>query len=147
MAERSRVAVLISGRGSNMAALIYAARAEDCPYEIALVTGDKPDAPGLALAEAEGVPVDAARRQSARTRPIGTSFSKLLESAGIDLVALAGFMRIIPDEFLAQWEGRMVNIHPSLLPRHKGLEDPRGLPRRRRASHRRHRPPGHAGAR
>ncbi|NUS19945.1 MAG: phosphoribosylglycinamide formyltransferase, partial [Mesorhizobium sp.] len=57
MPERSRVAVLISGRGSNMAALVYAARADNCPYEIVLVSGDKPDAPGLALAEAEGVPV------------------------------------------------------------------------------------------
>ena len=60
MAERSRVAVLISGRGSNMAALIYAARADDCPYEVALVTGDKPDAPGLDVAEAEGIPIEAA---------------------------------------------------------------------------------------
>jgi len=58
MPERARVAVLISGRGSNMAALIYAARADDCPFEVALVTGDRPDAPGLALAEAEGVPVE-----------------------------------------------------------------------------------------
>jgi phosphoribosylglycinamide formyltransferase-1 len=120
MAERSRVAILISGRGSNMAALIYAARAADCPYEVALVSGDKPDAPGLALAEAEGVavaPLDA--------KPLGSSYwdrlQETLERADIDLVALAGFMRIIPNEFLARWDGRMVNIHPSLLPKHKGL--------------------------
>ncbi len=120
MAERSRVAVLISGRGSNMAALIYAARADDCVYEVALVTGDKSDAHGLEVARAEGiavVPLDA--------RSLGPAFwGKLqhaLESAGIDLIALAGFMRIIPDDFVAKWEGRMVNIHPSLLPRHKGL--------------------------
>ncbi|MDP9422212.1 MAG: phosphoribosylglycinamide formyltransferase [Pseudomonadota bacterium] len=120
MAERSRVAVLISGRGSNMAALIYAARTDDCPYEVALVTGDKPGAPGLALAEAEGiavVPLDAAK--------LGTGYwgalDKALEGAGVDLVALAGFMRIIPDDFLARWEGRIINIHPSLLPKHKGL--------------------------
>ncbi|HYC95293.1 MAG TPA: phosphoribosylglycinamide formyltransferase [Sphingomicrobium sp.] len=120
MAERSRVAVLISGRGSNMAALIYAARADDCPYEVALVTGDKPGAPGLALAEAEGiavVPLDAAK--------LGTGYwaalDKALEGAGVDLVALAGFMRIIPGDFLARLEGRIVNIHPSLLPKHKGL--------------------------
>ncbi len=121
MPERSRVAVLISGRGSNMAALIYAARADDCVYEVALVTGDKSDAHGLEVARAEGiavVPLDA--------RSLGPAFwGKLqhaLESAGIDLIALAGFMRIIPDDFLAEWEGRIVNIHPSLLPKHKGLK-------------------------
>ena len=120
MAERSRVAVLISGRGSNMAALIYAARADDCPYEIALVTGDKPDAHGFAIARAEGAPVEALDAKA-----LGSAYwdklQELLESAEIDLVALAGFMRMVPDDFLARWEGRMVNIHPSLLPKHKGL--------------------------
>jgi phosphoribosylglycinamide formyltransferase-1 len=120
MAERSRVAVLISGRGSNMAALIYASRADDCPYEVTVVSGDKPDADGLDIARAEGIPVavhDAKSLGPAYWERLQAS----LESAGIDLIALAGFMRIIPDEFLARWEGRMVNIHPSLLPRHKGL--------------------------
>jgi phosphoribosylglycinamide formyltransferase 1 len=121
MAERSRVAVLISGRGSNMAALIYAARADDCVYEVALVSGDKPDAHGLEIARAEGIPV-----VPLDARSLGPAFwSKLqeaLDSAEIDLIALAGFMRIIPDDFLARWEGRIVNIHPSLLPRHKGLK-------------------------
>jgi phosphoribosylglycinamide formyltransferase-1 len=123
MPDRSRVAVLISGRGSNMAALIYASRADDCPYEIALVTGDNPDAPGLALAEAEGVPV--ARLQAPAFKDKARYFAdlhELLEKEDIDLIALAGFMRIIPDDFLAKWEGRMVNIHPSLLPKHKGLK-------------------------
>jgi phosphoribosylglycinamide formyltransferase-1 len=120
MAERSRVAVLISGRGSNMAALIYAARADDCPYEIALVTSDRPDAPGLALAEAEGVPVVRVSGPTPRDQYFAT-LQAVLEEANVDLVALAGFMRIIPAEFLARWEGRIVNIHPSLLPRHKGL--------------------------
>ena len=123
MPERSRVAVLISGRGSNMAALIYASRAEDCPYEVALVTGDNPDAPGLILAEAEGVPV--ARLQAPTSKDRTGFFADLHERLGkddIDLIALAGFMRIIPDDFLARWEGRMVNIHPSLLPKHKGLK-------------------------
>lgn len=120
MAERSRVAVLISGRGSNMAALIYAARADDCCFEIALVSGDKPDAHGLEIARAEGIrvePLDA--------KALGAGYwdrlQQGLDSAGTDLIALAGFMRIIPDDFLARWEGRMVNIHPSLLPKHKGL--------------------------
>ena len=121
MADRSRVAVLISGRGSNMAALIYASRAEDCPYAITLVTGDKPNAPGLDIARAEGISVE-----SLDSKAMGPAYwdrlHELLERADIDLVALAGFMRIIPDEFVAKWEGRMVNIHPSLLPKYKGLK-------------------------
>jgi phosphoribosylglycinamide formyltransferase 1 len=122
MPDRSRVAVLISGRGSNMAALLYASRADDCPYEVALVTGDNPEAPGLDLAEAEGVPTV---RLPAPTKNKGQYFSTLravLEDHSIDLVALAGFMRILPDDFVAEWDGRLVNIHPSLLPRHKGLK-------------------------
>ncbi len=121
MGERSRVAVLISGRGSNMAALIYASRADDCPFEVVLVTGDKPDADGLDIARAEGIEV-----VSLDARGLGAAYwdklQEVLESANIDLVALAGFMRIIPDDFVARWDGRMVNIHPSLLPRHKGLK-------------------------
>ena len=112
--------MLISGRGSNMAALIYASRADDCPYEIALVTGDKAEAHGLEVARAEGVPVvplDAKALGSAYWNKL----QEALETADIDLIALAGFMRIIPDEFVSAWDGRMVNIHPSLLPRHKGL--------------------------
>ena len=122
MPERSRVAILISGRGSNMAALIYASRAEDCPYEVALVTGDNPDAPGLDLAEAEGVPVVRLSAPTGKDKsPYFAALQKVLEEHGIDLVALAGFMRIVPDDFLGRWDGRIVNIHPSLLPRHKGL--------------------------
>jgi phosphoribosylglycinamide formyltransferase-1 len=121
MAERSRLAVLISGRGSNMASLVYAARADDCCFEVALVTGDKPGAHGLEVARAEGIPVE-----PLDAKALGAAFwDKLqhrLEAADIDLVALAGFMRIVPDDFLAKWEGSIVNIHPSLLPRHKGLK-------------------------
>ncbi len=118
MAERARVAVLISGRGSNMAALIYAARAGDCPYEVALVTGDRSDAPGLALAEAEGV------RAERLTFENDTFFQVLhatLCDHDIDVIALAGFMRILPADFVERWAGRIVNIHPSLLPKHRGL--------------------------
>lgn len=121
MAERHRVAVLISGRGSNMAALIYAARADDCTYQVALVTGDRPDAPGFDIARAEGVPTEPLDAK-ALGKDFWQSLECKLDGAGIDVVALAGFMRIIPDEFLARWDGRMVNIHPSLLPRHKGLK-------------------------
>lgn len=123
MAERSRIAVLISGRGSNMAALIYAARAEDCPYEVAVVTSDNPEAPGLDLATAEGIPVVRIPRPTAKDKSqFFEALHKVLEGADIDLIALAGFMRIVPHDFLARWEGRMVNIHPSLLPKHKGLK-------------------------
>ena len=118
MADRTRVAILISGRGSNMAALIYAARAADCPYEVALVTGDKADAPGLALAEAEGAKVE---RLAWDKATFFDTLDALLTERAIDVIALAGFMRILPADFIARWEGRMVNIHPSLLPRHKGL--------------------------
>ncbi len=121
MPERSRVAILISGRGSNMAGLIYAARADDCPYEIALVGSDKPGAPGLALAEAEGMNVLRLPAPGEDKAAFFDALDRSLGDAGVDLVALAGFMRIIPDHFLKRWEGRIVNIHPSLLPRYKGL--------------------------
>ena len=121
MAERARVAILISGRGSNKAALIYAARADDCAYEVALVTSDKPDAPGLTLAAAEGAPTLALD-----AKKLGASYWEVLDSAlhdaRVDTIALAGFMRILPASFLDRWTGRIVNIHPSLLPRHKGLK-------------------------
>jgi phosphoribosylglycinamide formyltransferase 1 len=122
MAERSRVAVLVSGRGSNMAALIYASRADDCPYEVALVTGDNPDAPGLDLAEAEGVAVVRIPAPAKDKSRYFEALHQILEDHAVDLVALAGFMRILPDDFVSRWQGRMVNIHPSLLPRHKGLK-------------------------
>lgn len=115
---KTKVAILISGRGSNMAALIYAARAADCPYEIALVTGDRDDAPGLDLAAAEGIAVEPLRYDK-------TTFFQhldtLLSNRAIDIIALAGFMRIIPATFITRWAGRIVNIHPSLLPSHRGL--------------------------
>jgi phosphoribosylglycinamide formyltransferase 1 len=121
MAERARVAILISGRGSNMAALIYAAKAEDCPFEVVLVTGDRPDAPGFALAEAEGVPVVRLDRQSEAKAEFLAGLERALHQASVDYVALAGFMRILPAEFVERWHERLLNIHPSLLPKYKGL--------------------------
>lgn len=122
MTARAKVAVFISGSGTNMAALLYASRLPDCPYEIVLVTGDRPDAPGLRLAEAEGVPVVRLPRPTAKDK---SQFFEALEAQvhdyGASYIALAGFMRIIPPEFVARWEGRMVNIHPSLLPKYTGL--------------------------
>lgn len=118
MADKVRVAVLISGRGSNMAALIYAARDVDCPFEVALVTSDRSDAPGLDLASAEGITVE---RLTYDKTAFFQSVDAMLSEHSIDVIALAGFMRIIPADFLERWAGRIVNIHPSLLPKHRGL--------------------------
>lgn len=118
--DRARVAVLVSGRGSNMAALIYASRAANCSYEVVLVTGDRPAAPGLAVAEAEGVPVERLDSKSLGS-DYWTTLEEKLSVASADMIALAGFMRIIPRAFVERWAGRMVNIHPSLLPKYPGL--------------------------
>ena len=119
---KARVAVLISGQGTNMAALIYAARAEECPYEIVLVSGDKPDAAGLVLAEAEGVAVARLTSPTAATKAqFFNDLDRVLRTALAEVVVLAGFMRILPDDFVAGWAGRMINIHPSLLPKYRGL--------------------------
>ena len=121
MAERARVGVLISGRGSNMAALLYASRADDCPYEIVLVASNDPDAPGLALAAAEGVRTFARSHKGMDRKTFDAGIDAELEGASVSHVALAGYMRLLSPEFVAKWQGRMVNIHPSLLPAHKGL--------------------------
>lgn len=122
MAERAKVAVLISGTGSNMAALLYASRLPDCPYEIVLVVSNEADAPGLALARAEGVATLAhPHRGLSRSEHEATVF-EALRDAGAEFVALAGYMRILTSETVVKWEGRMLNIHPSLLPRYPGLD-------------------------
>lgn len=120
---RKRVAVLISGRGSNMTALIEAANRDDYPAEIALVVSNRPDAAGLESARAAGIAteiVDHAIYGEDRA-----AFEEVLQDAlaehQIDLVCLAGFMRLLTDEFVARWSGRMLNIHPALLPSFKGL--------------------------
>ena len=119
--DRARVGVLISGRGSNMAALLYASRAPDCPYEIVLVAANVPEAPGLALATAEGVPVFARDHKGMKRAAFDALIDAELDRAGVTHVALAGYMRLLSDAFVAKWHGRLVNIHPSLLPLHKGL--------------------------
>lgn len=123
MAERVPVAVLISGRGSNMAALIYAARRADCPFEVALVAADSENAPGLVVARAEGVATLALPRPSATDK--ADFFARLdrgIRDAGAEWIALAGFMRLLPAAFVAAWRDRILNIHPSLLPKYKGLD-------------------------
>ncbi len=121
---RVRVAVLISGAGSNMAALIDAAGQPDAPFEVVLVVSNKAGAGGLAVAEAKGVltaVVDhlafgkdrAAHEQAVQT---------VLEAHGVEVVALAGYMRLLTPFLVGRWAGRMLNIHPSLLPKYPGLD-------------------------
>ncbi len=124
MTDRAKVAVLISGRGSNMTALVEAARAPDCPYEVVLVLSNRPDAEGLALAARAGVPTLAIDH-----RPFGAdreaherALDAALREAGAAYVALAGYMRVLTPWLVQAWAGRMINIHPSLLPKYPGLD-------------------------
>src|SRR5438876_1520196 len=126
-AMKRRVAILISGRGSNMAALIKAGREEDFPAEIGVVISNRADAGGLGKARASGVPT--ATIESKSFGKDRSAFETVLQSAldqhSIDLICLAGFMRLFTAEFVQRWYGRMLNIHPSLLPSFPGL-DPHG---------------------
>ena len=119
--QRTKVAVLISGSGTNMAALLYASRAADCPYEIVLVASNNPDAGGLRLAEAEGVRTFALPHKGMERGAHDMAMDAAIRESGAEYVALAGYMRILTPEFVGRWEGRMLNIHPSLLPKYKGL--------------------------
>ena len=123
MTDKAKIAVLISGAGTNMAALLYASRLPDSPYQIVLVTGDRPDAVGLDLAEAEGLPVVRIPKPTPKDKSqFFAALELVITKSGADYVILAGFMRIIPADFVARWEGRMLNIHPSLLPNYTGLD-------------------------
>jgi phosphoribosylglycinamide formyltransferase 1 len=121
---KRRVAILISGRGSNMAALIDAAMASDFPAEIAVVISNRPDAPGLVTASQSGVPT--LTIESKRFGKDRAAFEVALQTAldqhQVELICLAGFMRLLTAEFVQRWYGRMLNIHPSLLPSFPGLE-------------------------
>jgi formyltetrahydrofolate-dependent phosphoribosylglycinamide formyltransferase len=119
--KKAKVAVLISGRGSNMAALLYAAKAADCPYEIVLVAANDPDAAGLALAAAEGIATFGQSHKGMKRAEFDAVIDAQLREAGAEFVALAGYMRLLSPGFVSGWEGRMLNIHPSLLPKYKGL--------------------------
>ena len=120
MPDRARVGILISGTGSNMAALLYASRLPDAPYDVVLVASNNPAAPGLALAAAEGVATFARDHRGIPRAEFDAVMDAELTRAGATHVALAGYMRLLSDAFVARWAGRMVNIHPSLLPAHKG---------------------------
>jgi phosphoribosylglycinamide formyltransferase-1 len=117
VSARRRTAILISGRGSNMAALIAAARAPDFPAEIALVLANKSEAGGLAVAQRAGVATAVVDHKIyAGREEFEGSMQALLEIHRIELICLAGFMRILSPRFVARREGRIINIHPSLLP-------------------------------
>lgn len=122
--KKARVAVFISGTGSNMLALIEAARTPDCPYEVVCVLSNKPDAPGLSHARALGVEAIAVdqtpfgKNREAHERAIHAE----LGIRDIAWIALAGYMRLLTPWFVGQWQGRLINIHPSLLPKYPGLD-------------------------
>lgn len=119
MAKR-RVAILISGRGSNMAALIEAAAAPDYPAEIALVLSDKAEAGGLARAREAGIAAEAIVAVGGRMS-FEMALNARLDQAGIAFICLAGFMRVLSPDFVERWRDRVINIHPSLLPAFPGL--------------------------
>jgi formyltetrahydrofolate-dependent phosphoribosylglycinamide formyltransferase len=121
--RRVRTAVLISGRGSNMEALVRAARDPAYPAEIVLVLANNPDAGGLAFASAQGIDAVAIDH-----RPYGKdreaherALDKCLRASGVEMIALAGYMRVLTPFLVGAWAGRMLNIHPSLLPLYPGL--------------------------
>jgi formyltetrahydrofolate-dependent phosphoribosylglycinamide formyltransferase len=120
--HKAKVGVLISGRGSNMMALAEAAREPDCPYEIAIVASDKPDAAGLAWARDAGLKTFAQSPKGMPRAEYEAAIDAALRDAGAESLALAGYMRLLSDDFVARWRGRIVNIHPSLLPKYKGLD-------------------------
>ena len=122
MADKAKVAIFISGRGSNMAALLYASLLPDSAYEVCLVAANDPDAEGLTLASAEGVPTFALSHRGMTRADHDAVMEKAAKEAGAQYIVLAGYMRILSPEFVCRWQGRMLNIHPSLLPKYPGLD-------------------------
>jgi phosphoribosylglycinamide formyltransferase 1 len=119
---RKKLGILISGRGSNMASLVEASRAEDSPYQVALVASDKPEAAGLAWAQEHGIATFAQSPKGMPKPEYEAKIDAALREAGVEAIALAGYMRLLSDDFVHAWRGRIVNIHPSLLPKYKGLD-------------------------
>jgi phosphoribosylglycinamide formyltransferase-1 len=120
---RKRVAILISGRGANMTALIEAAKKRGYPAEITVVISNRPDVPGLRLAAREGIVtkvIDHTEFGKDRQR-FEQAVQAVLQAHSVDIVCLAGFLRVFTPWFVSQWSGRMINIHPALLPSFKGL--------------------------
>jgi phosphoribosylglycinamide formyltransferase-1 len=121
--SRSRLSVLISGRGSNLAALVDAAQRGSLPATVTQVISNRPDAPGLAIARSQGIASTVIDHTVHADRAsFDGALHRALEAAEPDLVVLAGFMRVLGDDFVRRWTGRMINIHPSLLPLYPGLD-------------------------
>ena len=114
-----QVAILISGRGSNMMSLVEQSGEA---YQVVVVASDKPEAPGLAWAREHGIPTFALSPKGIGKAAYEAALTAALREAGAEIIALAGYMRLLSDEFVAQWRGKIVNIHPSLLPLYKGLD-------------------------
>src|SRR3546814_20652200 len=104
-----------------MAALLYAAKAETCPYELVLVASNDPDAAGLKIAEAEGIATWARTHKGMNRDAFDALVDEQLRAAGAEFIALAGYMRIISDDFVGRWTGKMFTIHPILMPPYKGM--------------------------
>lgn len=123
MAEKVRVAVLLSGRGSNMLALAeYKRRDPERRYELVLVASNVPTARGLILAKRFGIPSWAKSHDGMAREEFDALLDAALKERDVELVALAGYMRLLSKSFVEKWEGRILNVHPSLLPLHKGLD-------------------------
>lgn len=118
---KAKVGILISGRGSNMMALAEAARRPGAPFEIALVASDRPDAAGLEWARDRQLRTFALSPKGMPKAEYEAAIDGALRAAGIEFIALAGYMRLLSDDFVSRWRGRILNIHPSLLPKYKGL--------------------------
>lgn len=120
--SKRRVGILISGRGSNMASLLAAAGRPDYPADVAVVVSNRPGAAGLVRAAEKGLPTRVVDHRLFPDRQgFDAEIGRVLQAHGVELVCLAGFMRIFSDAFVESWQGRMLNIHPSLLPSFKGL--------------------------
>lgn len=122
MAERVRVGVLISGRGTNMVALCEYKRREERAYDIALVASNVPEARGLVAANRLGIATWAQSHKDMEREAFDRLVDAELRRHDVELVALAGYMRLLSPDFIRAWEGRILNIHPSLLPAYKGLD-------------------------
>ena len=118
---KAKLAILISGSGTNMAALLYASRLPGAAYEVVLVASNDPEAAGLKLAEAEGVPIFALSHKGMARDEHDAAMDAAIRKSGASHVALAGYMRVLGEALVRKWEGKMLNIHPSLLPKYKGL--------------------------
>ncbi|MFN3775346.1 phosphoribosylglycinamide formyltransferase [Sphingomonas parapaucimobilis] len=117
-----KVGILISGRGSNMQSLVAASKMADAAYAIALVASDKPEAAGLAWAQDQGIATFALSPKGIGKPAYEAAIDQALRDAGVEVIALAGYMRLLSGDFVSRWQGRILNVHPSLLPLYKGLD-------------------------